>query len=327
LCKTIPEYNLIGSVLRRMQPTSTSWWLKCATKIGFSEEIFYCGSGRHDLYGTVIAFFVIDLVKIREVEGLDLSTYRSFSKGKTNWAIGDDLLRECKPETRTMIKGTLRASFDRSVLIWHIATDLCFRRLLPQDWLWSRRLSKKQLDELSEDQQRLRQLCTQAISNYMAHLLNFRADMLMTGSRQHLFDRASKHMESSLAAATDMIRQKLHRNQQLDDDDLRRIKIEAAKIEVADVSVKIYSLIYDACKLAEELIRIRDDGIRSRLMYRVWVGMLSYSASMCRGYLHAKSLGEGGEFLSVIWLILSLKGARTLADKLQMPEPEDDDDV
>lgn len=50
--------------------------------------------------------------------------------------------------------------------------------------------------------------------------------------------------------------------------------------------------------------------------------MLFYSASMCRGYLHAKRLGEGGEFLSFVWLILSLKGAKTLADKLQMPEPE-----
>jgi hypothetical protein len=40
---------------------------------------------------------------------------------------------------------------------------------------------------------------------------------------------------------------------------------------------------------------------------------------MCRGYLHAKSLGEGGEFLSFVWLVLSLKGAKSLADKLQMP--------
>ena len=68
---------------------------------------------------------------------------------------------------------------------------------------------------------------------------------------------------------------------------------------------------------------IDNDETRGRLMYRVWVGMLCYSASMCRGYLHAKSLGEGGEFLSVIWLIISLKGGKTLADKLQMPETEE----
>ena len=47
---------------------------------------------------------------------------------------------------------------------------------------------------------------------------------------------------------------------------------------------------------------------------------------MCRGYLHAKALGEGGEFLSFVWMVISLKGAKTLADKLQMSdEPQDDD--
>jgi hypothetical protein len=74
-----------------------------------------------------------------------------------------------------------------------------------------------------------------------------------------------------------------------------------------------------ACKLANELLAITENADRWKVMYRVWMGMLCYSASMCRGYLHAKSLGEGGEFLSFVWLVLSLKGAKTLADKLQMP--------
>ena len=34
---------------------------------------------------------------------------------------------------------------------------------------------------------------------------------------------------------------------------------------------------------------------------------------------------EAIEFLSVIWLLISLKGGETLADKLQMPETEDGD--
>jgi hypothetical protein len=63
---------------------------------------------------------------------------------------------------------------------------------------------------------------------------------------------------------------------------------------------------------------MKDDAERLKLMYQVWLGMLCYSASMCRGYLHAKSLGEGGEFVSFVWLVLSLKGGKTLADKLQL---------
>jgi hypothetical protein len=37
-------------------------------------------------------------------------------------------------------------------------------------------------------------------------------------------------------------------------------------------------------------------------------------------------LGEGGEFLSYVWLLISLQGAKTLADKLQMPDKEEGDD-
>ena len=33
-------------------------------------------------------------------------------------------------------------------------------------------------------------------------------------------------------------------------------------------------------------------------------------------------MGEDGELLTCVWLVLSLKGAKTLADKLQMPEPD-----
>ena len=66
-------------------------------------------------------------------------------------------------------------------------------------------------------------------------------------------------------------------------------------------------------------MEVRPEEKRWELMYHAWVGMLFYSAS-------AKSLGEGGEFLSFVWLMLSLKGAKTLADKLQMPEPDAEDD-
>ena len=47
-----------------------------------------------------------------------------------------------------------------------------------------------------------------------------------------------------------------------------------------------------------------------------------------RGYLHAKNLGKGGEYLSYIWMLLWRMGMETLADKMQrapdLPEKEDD---
>ncbi|RLN30918.1 hypothetical protein C2845_PM05G08180 [Panicum miliaceum] len=323
LCETIPEYNLVDSVLRRMRPYIGSL-LKCATCVGFEVRFDF---RRPKLYGVVMEFFKIDLVKVGEEKGFDLSTYRSFSRSKSNknWALSHDLRDKCG----IMVKRTLRmASFDKSVLIWHIATDLSLRRLLPPDKMASVEwLSGVAASSPEEKLCSLRQLCTQAISNYMAHLLNFRPEMLMTGSRKHLFTQTTENMERILSAdeaVANGVKLKLQNKQQLDDEDLRMIRDEAAK-RAEDNKGARYTLIHDACKLAIELVGIQED-TRWHLMHRVWVGMLCYSASMCRGYLHAKSLGEGGEFLSVVWLIISLKGGKTLADKLQMPEPEEEDE-
>jgi hypothetical protein len=54
--------------------------------------------------------------------------------------------------------------------------------------------------------------------------------------------------------------------------------------------------------------------------------MLCYSASRCRGYLHAKSLGEGGEFLTTICLLLAVMGMETLADRHQRSEPLEEEE-
>ncbi|KAG2570648.1 uncharacterized protein LOC120639749 [Panicum virgatum] len=59
----------------------------------------------------------------------------------------------------------------------------------------------------------------------------------------------------------------------------------------------------------------------------VWVEMLCFSAGRCRGYLHAKSLGKGGEYLSYVWLLLSYMGMETMPEKMQRPELPVEGDV
>jgi hypothetical protein len=49
----------------------------------------------------------------------------------------------------------------------------------------------------------------------------------------------------------------------------------------------------------------------------VWVEMLCFSAGRCRGYLHAKALGTGGELLTYIWLLMSHMGMESLPERLQ----------
>ncbi|KAL6636707.1 hypothetical protein ACP70R_024279 [Stipagrostis hirtigluma subsp. patula] len=246
---------------------------------------------------------------------------------RSNWALSEEQQKACGPK----IRGSLRGSFDRSVLVWHIATDLCFRLQADEE-----SDDDLQADEESDDEVKLLQLrmeCTEAISNYMARLLNSHPDMLLTGSRRHLVSEAMDEFESILGL--NMVDKcgkppsKLDLNCIIEEcsawptrEGEGESSFSHIPVRKAGEEVRSFFHVPEACRLAKELLAL-DVSMRWRVIYRVWLGMLFYSASMCRGYLHAKSLGEGGEFLSYIWLVLSLKGARTLADKLQMPEGDD----
>jgi hypothetical protein len=64
-----------------------------------------------------------------------------------------------------------------------------------------------------------------------------------------------------------------------------------------------------------------------RVVQGVWVEMLCFSAGRCRGYLHAKSLGNGGEYLSYVWLLLLYMGMETLAERMQRADLEQESDA
>ena len=81
------------------------------------------------------------------------------------------------------------------------------------------------------------------------------------------------------------------------------------------------NLIDQAWDLAQKLLKM-DEMKRWEEIQDVWVQMLCFSASRCRGYLHAKALGKGGEFLSYVWLLLFHMGMETFTDKLQREEEE-----
>lgn len=81
------------------------------------------------------------------------------------------------------------------------------------------------------------------------------------------------------------------------------------------------SFIIDAWKLAKALLDLGDEKKMWDVIEGVWVEMLCFSASRCRGYLHAKSLGTGGELLTYIWILLSHMGMETLPERLQRREP------
>jgi len=60
-----------------------------------------------------------------------------------------------------------------------------------------------------------------------------------------------------------------------------------------------------------------DDDKMWKVIRGVWVEMLCFSAGRCRGYLHAKSLCNGGEYLTFVSLLMSHAGLEIFPDKQQ----------
>ncbi len=205
----------------------------------------------------------------------NVASYRMFNDNRGQWSLQRN---NCDNED---LAWSVRAPFDESVLLWHLATDLCL------------------LSEGYTNEGATRSI---EISNYMMYLLLNNPDMLMAGTKRSLFTTAIHELKGIIGDET------------LEDIDLAHKII--AKMESSEGCP---SFIHNACVLSKALLCL-DNTKMWEVIEGVWVEMLCFSASRCRGYLHAKSLGNGGELLTFVWLLLLQMGMEPLAEKLQRAE-------
>ncbi|CAL4994224.1 unnamed protein product [Urochloa decumbens] len=194
----------------------------------------------------------------------------------------------------------IRRPFDESVLVWHLATDFCF---------------------YMEDAEEESTSPCRRMSNYMAYLLFVRPEMLIPGARDSLFMAAYHELRHGIMSNED--------TQGEGEEELgRRIVRQMERMTACTKDGTHF--VHDAWALAQELMSIRKkNGAKAmwELIKGVWVEMLCFSAGRSRGYLHAKSLGRGGEYLSCVWLLLWYMGMETFAMRLRrnigLPEEGD----
>ncbi|CAL4980603.1 unnamed protein product [Urochloa decumbens] len=220
----------------------------------------------------------------------DIATYRAFSDNRGQWTLRREGLLD-------ILRWSLQRPFHESVLLWHLATDLCFHFMLTPP--------------THEAASQCREM-----SNYMAYLLFVNPEMLIPGGSRTQFKAAYRcinqfiHNDDGPAANTALdeneIALKIVVNALLDEDGS----------DIVQYAGKLASLVMRCSDMDEEKMW--------RVIQGVWVEMLCFSAGRCRGYLHAKSLGTGGEYLSYVWLLLLYMGMETLGEKMQRTELDED---
>ncbi|KAM3277417.1 hypothetical protein ACQJBY_045352 [Aegilops geniculata] len=269
----VSQHNIMSLCVRKKKPTFLT---KVAT-FNFLRELV----NQHLYIQQVpIAYQITGTVRRHVEHGwreyiCDAASYRSFSALRGQWALG----------MHDQLQWSLKMPFDESVLVWHVATDLCFYH--PNTSLQCRQ---------GEATRQSRE-----ISNYMFYLLLIRPEMLMLGAKSYLVTLASDKIVENSNGVLEPTEEILAR-------------------EIFNLPPSARDMVSNACKLAEALMELGGDE-RWTVIQGVWVEMLCYSASRCRGYLHAKSLGEGGECLTYIYLLWSFMGMETLADRHHMSEP------
>ncbi|XBI60418.1 hypothetical protein VPH35_041350 [Triticum aestivum] len=181
-----------------------------------------------------------------------------------------------------MLGWSLERPLDESVLLWHLATDFCFY-----------------CTHTSPDHAERTNQCRQ-ISNYMVHLLSESPEMLFPGSIKHL-------CRVAYAQLYDILKGHVMENE-----------LAQKVVDIVESPQVLQGcFVRDARLIAKRLIRLGDDNKMWEVIQGVWIEMLCFSADRCRGYLHAKSIGTGGEYLSNIWLLLHCTGMETFQHRLQ----------
>ncbi|XP_066380305.1 uncharacterized protein [Miscanthus floridulus] len=208
----------------------------------------------------------------------DANSYRKVNDANGHWTLGCE---ECKQ----MLEWSLENPFDGNILIWHVATDFCLHHAMDTPD-YAHCVSRSQCRE---------------ISNYMMYLLFANPEMLMPGSRKNLLTAVNKELD-------DMFKD--------EDPPVDREQVMQAILDKVRARSGRGFVDY-AWSLAQGLMGLDSDEKMWRVIQGVWVEMLCFSASRSRGYLHAKSLGSGGEILSYIWLLWAHAGMETFSERLQ----------
>ncbi|KAJ1267263.1 hypothetical protein BS78_07G043600 [Paspalum vaginatum] len=241
--------------------------------------------------------------------------------------------------TAKALEKTIRgvADFPTSVLIWHLATDICY--------YYSGDAANTTNDNHSDDQVKKKdndKEVSRQIPNYIMYLV-FRCGVKLTTNSQHLHDNAHKEIREILLSGPQNHRQQFSEKaafmkifeaskkdgeeaEQQDDSTPDGTTTQHDDTAAGDNHVKKLlqsaqafdsPVLPRARKLAQKLISI-DEGEADRwgLIAAVWSEMLYYAAPRCGGAFHYEHLSTGGEFATHVLVLMHELGPF-------MPPPDD----
>ncbi|MBA0833025.1 hypothetical protein Goarm_017368 [Gossypium armourianum] len=247
---------------------------------------------------------------------------------------GSNILQMYKRQTRLSLEWSINVEFDQSILIWHIATELCY-------------FSEGELSTITSDIQSSREV-SYCISNYMFCLLVTFPFLLPIGIGLIRFRdtqaEAKRFFKERLTLSRTKAKHRIKCNKmflQAIDGELEMQEEESntstcwksldqammfleeptmyqmiaicrmllrENIDVLPGKVKgdsSKSVLFDACRLASALNGVTNKKVKWDMIRDIWLEILTYAASHSRGSQHCQQLRRGGELLTHVWLLMA----------------------
>ncbi|KAM5557899.1 hypothetical protein ABKV19_024967 [Rosa sericea] len=241
--------------------------------------------------------FIFDELKKKSLEVGDLNNpeiaRKIFSSQGDYWVLKKYEMHLEYRKYNDLVNRFDRVGYDRRVLMWHIATEMCYYRV-----------DTGNAGEHGE--------FSKTLSDYMLYLLIMQPALMYS-----VAGIGQKRFRDTVAEA-----KKFFRKRELGSD----VKLDEACCKLLDVDIAIKpgdfqvdgskSVLFDACNLANQLMEFGDS--KWELISTVWVDLLSYAASHCRADSHAQLLTRGGELVTFVWLLMARFGIQEV-----IPEMED----
>ncbi|XP_039116671.1 uncharacterized protein LOC120252555 [Dioscorea cayenensis subsp. rotundata] len=238
--------------------------------------------------------FIFKEIKGKASSAQDSKSYKRFSDYRGEWALQ-------KKGYRKELGWSVEVELDESILLWHIATDLCFYSHKNEQSEPERNRENEQSEpdrncenKQSEPERNLQM--SKALSDYMLYLLLVRPSMLTAGIGQ------VRYGDTCAEAKIFFRRGEAVLDQQQASEKLLLVETKVPSVQIKGDRSK--SVLFDACVLAKKLLDLKT-GRRWRIISAVWVEMLCYAAIHCRSYFHMKQLNSGGELITLVWLLMA----------------------
>ncbi|XP_024966438.1 uncharacterized protein LOC112506543 [Cynara cardunculus var. scolymus] len=190
-----------------------------------------------------------------------------------------------KNECDALLWSISKVEFDQSILIWNIATALCYYSEM------------EDTDEVEIDIHRAE---SKHISDYLLYLLVSHPVMLPIGIGMIRYrDTCAEAMrffkeKGPITGKTEASR--------------KLLEVDCSQVSPSKVKGdRCKSALFEGCILASTLKKMERERMW-KVVSQVWIEILAYAATHCRGFHHEQQLRKGGEFLTHVWLLMAHLG-------------------